>query len=1177
MPSSHDAIPEVPSASPAGPGEEEPRLRYGSLDADAPYRPSQSTTTRLCVSDKVLAVGHRDGTVELLDHLGNQVKAFTEHTREVTDLSFDATSEYLASSSADGSLALHGLYSDEVQRVKVAAPVTAVALDPRYGARKTRELVYGTAGGSLILSSKGWLGNKETPLFTGRGAVHCARMSGTLLAWATDSGLRVYDTASHTRLGKVERPSAAADDPAAPCSLLWRSERELFVAWGRHVSVLRVVGSLLPGERGEAAPGRSLHIVASFDAGCTALGAAPFGADLAVLTWGVPADSLPTSNAAGDIIIDPSSSQPAAAPAAAVTGADSSSAAEASAGLESAAEGSAIDVVDEATVAEGSSIDVVDEAKAAAGAADRAADGAAAGSAELGNGSESVSMAVGDGLAQQPQQQPSPSQPPQQHLSLCFYSRAGHLLAVDALGCSCSQAERRWHQLAFTYPGDADLKLGAAVPPVLQQGSRPSASPTPAASAGSSRRSSAAGSVRSSPAKGRQPPAESASAALHAPNGEARGEVASSAAAVLPSKGLEALDVPAGGGLHHSQQQQSQQQQQQQHEGKAVQMKQYKWWRDGEEPSYFICTPSDIIVGRPRDGNDRVAWLGDRGRYAEALSVAEEDRSVTAKVRESLGEQYLQALVADGRYQEAAALSPRVLRGSPMAWERWAFTFAQLRQLAALAPHLPTESPRLKPSTYDLVLSSFLLHPSDHELLLQLVQSWPPELYDTSRLQSAILRRMGGGGSWPVLQQAAAHLYTQQGRYEEALRIMLQLRSKAVFEYISHHALVDRVSAFAAELVDLDEVRGTSLLVEHCEEVAPSEVVAALQDAVAAAPGAEGRQRWRRRLHHYLDWLFQRDSQLGAAFSELQVELYAEFEPGRLLHFLMVSPSYPLERAYQVCEQRGLMREMVFVLGRMGSSEKALRLIVEGLRDVVQAVEFVQLQRDDELWEQLIALTLGDAQLTGALLDHAGGYIDPLRVVSQIPAHLRVDNLRGRLVKIITDFRTQMSLQQGCNTILRHDCVVLSNRLYRVLRASLRRLHLKMQNSGGSRWVLYDSLSGEETAEDDTAEALLAGLGAEARGEAAAARTPSPSPAGGSSGGGGTPGSAGRAQQAQQRVWVGFLGGPPAAEADSRYAAQQQQQQQGTRSPSKFVRLASSSPAPARSGGLAPRKIALAS
>lgn len=37
-----------------------------------------------------------------------------------------------------------------------------------------------------------------------------------------------------------------------------------------------------------------------------------------------------------------------------------------------------------------------------------------------------------------------------------------------------------------------------------------------------------------------------------------------------------------------------------------------------------------------------------------------------------------------------------------------------------------------------------------------------------------------------------------------------------------------------------------------------------------------------------------------AAVRPPQVELYAEFEPARLLHFLMVSPSYPLERAYQV-------------------------------------------------------------------------------------------------------------------------------------------------------------------------------------------------------------------------------------------------------------------------------------
>lgn len=55
--------------------EEEPRLKYNSLGAESPRAAASAAApaTRLCVSDKVLAVGHRDGSVQLLDHLGNQV------------------------------------------------------------------------------------------------------------------------------------------------------------------------------------------------------------------------------------------------------------------------------------------------------------------------------------------------------------------------------------------------------------------------------------------------------------------------------------------------------------------------------------------------------------------------------------------------------------------------------------------------------------------------------------------------------------------------------------------------------------------------------------------------------------------------------------------------------------------------------------------------------------------------------------------------------------------------------------------------------------------------------------------------------------------------------------------------------------------------------------------------
>lgn len=43
----------------------------------------------------------------------------------------------------------------------------------------------------------------------------------------------------------------------------------------------------------------------------------------------------------------------------------------------------------------------------------------------------------------------------------------------------------------------------------------------------------------------------------------------------------------------------------------------------------------------------------------------------------------------------------------------------------------------------------------------------------------------------------------------------------------------------------------------------------------------------------------------------VQVDLYAEFNPTRLLPFLVASQSYPLEAALEVCRVAGLVREQV--------------------------------------------------------------------------------------------------------------------------------------------------------------------------------------------------------------------------------------------------------------------------
>lgn len=70
---------------------------------------------------------------------------------------------------------------------------------------------------------------------------------------------------------------------------------------------------------------------------------------------------------------------------------------------------------------------------------------------------------------------------------------------------------------------------------------------------------------------------------------------------------------------------------------------------------------------------------------------------------------------------------------------------------------------------------------------------------------------------------------------------------------------------------------------------------------------------------------------------DVQVELYAAMDPERLMGFLITSQSYGLEAAHELCKSRGLVREQVFVLGRMGNAQEALHLIVQRLADIPQA------------------------------------------------------------------------------------------------------------------------------------------------------------------------------------------------------------------------------------------------
>jgi len=311
-----------------------------------------------------------------------------------------------------------------------------------------------------------------------------------------------------------------------------------------------------------------------------------------------------------------------------------------------------------------------------------------------------------------------------------------------------------------------------------------------------------------------------------------------------------------------------------------------------------------------------------------------------------------------------------------------------------------------------MILHDFLQ--KDVDKFCSIVAEWPPRIYS---LQELIQNVRGIKNNSPALLSTLAALYSHNQEYEKALSIYLRLGRDEVFDFIQQHGLFAPVQDKVVTLMQFDLDKATALLVSCTDKIPVTHVVKQLQE-------------YPHMLHRYLHQLFLKDPKLGQEYHERQVALYAKYDYDNLITFLKGSNYYSLEKAYTECEQLSLYPEMVFILGRMGNAKQALHLIIEKLANVSEAIEFVQTQNDDELWEDLITLCLNNQSLVPPLLEHIGAYVNPLKVVSRIPSGMKIPGLREKLRKIIQDYLLQMSLREGCNNILKADCVLLQRRLF---------------------------------------------------------------------------------------------------------------------------------------------------
>ncbi|KAI0529161.1 hypothetical protein KFK09_001708 [Dendrobium nobile] len=440
-------------------------------------------------------------------------------------------------------------------------------------------------------------------------------------------------------------------------------------------------------------------------------------------------------------------------------------------------------------------------------------------------------------------------------------------------------------------------------------------------------------------------------------------------------------------------------------------------------PSRQVTSLNSLEGMNSLDAEDHIAWLLQHGFHEKALAAVEAGQGRN-ELLDEVGSRYLDHLIVERKYAEAACLCPKLLRGSASAWERWVFHFAHLRQLPVLVPYMPTENPRLSDTAYEVALVALATNPAFHNVLLSTVRSWPPTIYSSLPVISAIEPQISTSSMTDLLKEALAELYVINSQYEKALALYADLMKPEIFDFIEKNNLHDAIHEKVVQLMMLDSKKAVPLLIHHRDNIPPSEVV---EQLLSAHKNCNAKYF----LHLYLHSLFEVDVNAAKEYHDLQVELYADYEPRMLLTFLRLSQHYKLDKAYDVCVKKGLLREQVFILGRMGNAKRALAVMIDKLEDIEEAVEFVSMQQDDELWQELIKQCLRKPEMVGMLLEHTVGNLDPLYIVTMVPDGLKVPRLRDRLVKIITDYRTETSLRKGCNEILKTDCVNLLIKYYK--------------------------------------------------------------------------------------------------------------------------------------------------
>lgn len=164
----------------------------------------------------------------------------------------DETGDIVGTAGVDGQVLVHTLSTSESIGHNFKRPMRTIALEPDYATKASKAYVCGGMAGEVVLQSQGWLGNFGMGLVGGRsslvinrgeendGPIWITRWRGDRIAWANDTGIKLYDCTSQMRFAHVDRPPESPRADLFKCTLCWQDDVTLLVGWADAITIIRV-------------------------------------------------------------------------------------------------------------------------------------------------------------------------------------------------------------------------------------------------------------------------------------------------------------------------------------------------------------------------------------------------------------------------------------------------------------------------------------------------------------------------------------------------------------------------------------------------------------------------------------------------------------------------------------------------------------------------------------------------------------------------------------------------------------------------------------------------------------------------------------------------------------------------------------------------------------------------